>query len=264
MESTNSPTSLALEYGLRVVRRRAWLIVMFLAVTTVAAFGFSATRTKEYTATAALLFKDESVAQQASGDPIISNNDPQGTRNTNLLLVQLSNGVAQRTAAQLRAGLTANDVMSAVTASDQDQSNIVTVSATWPNPVLAARIANTFANAFIEEKLTSDQATIQSAIALINQQYSALSPAQQAGARGQSLTDHLESLKVLKVLQANEQLYQAATVPTSPSSPKTLRNTIVGALLGLLLGLGLAVLLDRMDRTLREPEDVEADRKSVV
>jgi hypothetical protein len=48
-----------------------------------------------------------------------------------------------------------------------------------------------------------------------------------------------------------------AAVPTGPSSPQTKRNTVLGALLGLLLGLGVAFLLERFDRRIREPRDLE-------
>ena len=46
--------------------------------------------------------------------------------------------------------------------------------------------------------------------------------------------------------------------PASPSSPKTARNTLLGAVLGLFIGLGLAFVLERLDRRIRGPEDLEA------
>jgi polysaccharide biosynthesis transport protein len=52
------------------------------------------------------------------------------------------------------------------------------------------------------------------------------------------------------------ELLQAADAPTSPSSPKTTRNIIMGAFLGLLLGVGLALLLDRLNSRVREPEEL--------
>ena len=55
----------------------------------------------------------------------------------------------------------------------------------------------------------------------------------------------------------NVEIAQAATVPTSPSSPKTSRNTALGLILGLLLGIGIAFLLERFDRRIREPKDLE-------
>jgi polysaccharide biosynthesis transport protein len=45
--------------------------------------------------------------------------------------------------------------------------------------------------------------------------------------------------------------------PTSPSSPKTSRNTLIGGVLGLLVGLGLAFALERLDRRIKGPEDLE-------
>ncbi len=45
-------------------------------------------------------------------------------------------------------------------------------------------------------------------------------------------------------------------VPSFPSSPKTLRNVAVGLFLGLLTGCGLAVARRRLDRSVKDPDDI--------
>ena len=59
------------------------------------------------------------------------------------------------------------------------------------------------------------------------------------------------------VQTGNAELVQAAEVPLTPSSPNKRRNAMMGVLVGLLLGIALAFLLDRLDRRLRDPKEVE-------
>lgn len=51
---------------------------------------------------------------------------------------------------------------------------------------------------------------------------------------------------------------QAADLNASPVSPNVSRNLALAAVLGLLLGLGVAVLRSRLDNTVKTPEDVRA------
>lgn len=45
-------------------------------------------------------------------------------------------------------------------------------------------------------------------------------------------------------------------VSDAPSSPQTARNVVLGALVGLLVGTGLAILRARLDRTVKNPDEV--------
>ena len=56
---------------------------------------------------------------------------------------------------------------------------------------------------------------------------------------------------------SNIQIMQRADLPILSSSPKTARNLLLGALVGLFLGVGLAFLLDYLDTKMRTPEHVE-------
>ncbi len=250
--------NLSIEQVLGVLRRRApWILLCCLLVAG-AAFGFSRHQTKKYTATASLVFNNNQLGQQVAGLPVANSNNQQAQQSTNVKLVQLGD-MAAKTASLLGQGLTKEKVSTDLSVSAQGESNIVNVAATAITPALAADIANTYTSQFVSEQQRSNHAYYAAALALVNKQLAVLSPRERAGTAGLALQDRAQSLGVLAELRnGNVEVAQAATIPTSPSSPKTSRNTILGAMLGLLLGLGLAFLLERLDRRIREPKDLEA------
>jgi polysaccharide biosynthesis transport protein len=250
-------TTLSLEQVLGILRRRAPWILLCLVVVAGAAFGFSKHQPKQYTAKTSLVFNNQQLGQQVAGLPVVGSSNQQAQQNTNLKLVQLGD-MAAKTAIVLGQGLTAEKVRESLSVSAQGESNIVDISAVASSPMLAAAVANTYTNQFVKEQQSSNHQYYSSALALVNKQLAALSPRQRAGTAGLALQDRAQSLGVLAELKSgNVQVAQAATAPTSPSSPKVARNTALGAMLGLLLGLGVAFLLERFDRRIREPKDLE-------
>ena len=249
--------NLSIEQVLGVFRRRAlWIVVCFVLVAG-AAYGFSRHQTKEYTATTSLVFNNNQLSQQVAGLQAVSSNNQQAQQDTNLRLVQLGD-MAEKTARRLGQGLTKDEVSKDLSVSAQGESNIVNVAATTTSPALAAGIANTYTNLFVEEQQNSNHKYYASALALVEKQLRALSRKEKTGTAGLALQDRAQSLGVLAELRnGNVQVAQPASIPTSPSSPKVTRNTILGGVLGFLLGLGLAFLLERLDRRIREPDDLE-------
>jgi len=254
----NELTNLSLDRVLGILRRRApWILLCFVVVAG-AVYAFSKHQTKKYTATAALVFNNNQQAQQVAGLQAVSSNNQQAQQSTNINLVQLGD-MAEKTAQLLGHGLTEEEVSGALSMSAKGESNIVNVAATASSPALAADIANTYTNQFVKEQQNSNHAYYASALTLVNKQLAALSAKERVGTAGLALQDRAQSLGVLTELRnGNVQVAQAARVPKSPSSPKVARNTILGAMAGLLLGLGLALRLERLDRRIREPRDLEA------
>jgi capsular exopolysaccharide synthesis family protein len=248
-----------IERALGVVRRRGLWIVLCFVLVTGAAYGFSKRQTKKYTATASLVFNNSQVNQQAAGLQAINGGGSQvPQQQTNVKLVELGD-MAEKTAAYLGHGLTKEGVHEALSVSAQGESNIVDVSATATSPTLAANIANLYTTRFVTEQQNSNHVYYASALRLVERQLKALTPKQKLSPSGIALAGRAQSLGVLAELHnGNVEIAQTATIPTSPSSPKTSRNTALGAILGLLLGLGIVFLLERFDRRIREPKDLES------
>jgi capsular polysaccharide biosynthesis protein len=52
-------------------------------------------------------------------------------------------------------------------------------------------------------------------------------------------------------------VWEKAEVPGTPASPQPLRNGLLAAVFGLMLGIGLALLMEYLDYSWRSPEEVE-------
>jgi polysaccharide biosynthesis transport protein len=257
MNAKDGTQAFGLEQALSILRRRAPLIALCFVLVAGSAFVFSKQKTKLYTATASLVFDNNQLNQQVAGLAAVNNNTQQSQQSTNVKLVELGD-TADRTAALLHAGLTGAQIKGDLSVGAQGESNIVDVSATAASPLLATNIANTYTAQFVKEQQNASHRYFSSALALVNKQLAALSASERIGPEGLALQDRAQSLEILAELQSgNAQIAQVAAIPTSPSSPKVLRNTILGGLLGLLLGVGLAFLLERLDRRIKEPDDLE-------
>ncbi len=250
----------SLERILGVVRRRLPLIVLCVVVAAGAAFVLSKRQTKKYTATASLVFSDNSLNQQIAGLSSSSTNSASlaAKQASDLELVR-GGDMAAQTAIVLRHGLTPAKVAGSLSIGSQGESGVVTVAATTPSPVLSAAIANTYSDQFVKEQKSANRTYFKSALALVRKQLAALSPQQRIGPDGLQLQNRVQSLSLLSELDpSNVQVAQQAIAPAGPSSPKTSRNTALGLFLGLLIGLVLAFVLERLDRRVKEPEDLEA------
>ncbi|HTU14851.1 MAG TPA: polysaccharide biosynthesis tyrosine autokinase [Solirubrobacterales bacterium] len=254
----NSPKSRGFNDLLGVLRRRVLVILGCVVLVAGAALGFSLLQTKEYSATASLLFRDPGFDQRLFGSQAFNSTDPVREAATNLNLVSLD-AVADLTADELAIpDLSGDDVSDMIMVETQGASDVVSVTATDPDPEAAALIANTFAESYVKFRREADRKKINDAIALVEREYATLDGGARESDEGQTLQKQVGRLQALGALQTgNAEIVQTAEEPDSPSIPKTGRNVSVGIVLGLLLGIATALLMERFDRRLREPSDLE-------
>ena len=240
------------------LRRRLWLLGVCLLGAAAIALAVSELQTRAYTATTSLLFSNTQLSQQIAGlQAVTPSSTQQSLQDTDVGLAEVGD-MATKTARRLHHGLTWKSVTHAITVAAQGDTNLVTISAGSSSARLAAQIANTYSAIFVAEQESAGHAYYAAALSAVQKQLAQLSPAERSGAQGVVLADRAVALATLGSLPSgNVQIAAYARIPTSPSSPKILRNTLAGALLGLLLGLALVLWVERTDQRLRDPGELE-------
>jgi receptor protein-tyrosine kinase len=231
-----------------VSARRNWLLLSICVVLVpAAALFYSLLQTTEYTAEATVLFTDD-----------VSETDPERVAATILQLGSLEQISAQTATTLSRTGYTPTEIGDKVEAEPAGMSDLIGISATDPEPETAALIANGFADQFIVFRRNANRERILESRALVQAEIEQLTPEEQESPAGQALAERERELGVRAAVETGDaQVVQEATVPESPSSPKTKLNLALGLLLGAVLGIGVALLRDQLDRSLKEAEEVE-------
>jgi capsular polysaccharide biosynthesis protein len=104
--------------------------------------------------------------------------------------------------------------------------------------------------------LTIEQMETSQLILLSYKDTDPLRAEQIVNAVGQVSTERISASSVsASNIEAN--VIERALVPDAPVSPKPLRNGLLAAVFGLMLGIGLALLMEYLDYSWRSPEEVE-------
>ena len=71
----------------------------------------------------------------------------------------------------------------------------------------------------------------------------------------------LQSFENIRLAEAqstsNIVVVEAASQPLTPIRPRTLQNTLLGALVGLMLSVGVVFLIEYLDDRIRSPEQID-------
>jgi tyrosine-protein kinase len=161
-------------------------------------------------------------------------------------------------AVRTRLGVSSRDeLLAAITVAPQEQSNIVTVEASANSPERAAAIANAFAFAVRAERTRVFQAELRDVVARLESRLAKLPPGSRDVGEARALGDRLGALRGL--LGSNDptlQVTSRAVVPTDPSWPRPILSLAVALLLGLVLGVGVAIALELVNPLVLRDEDV--------
>jgi capsular polysaccharide biosynthesis protein/Mrp family chromosome partitioning ATPase len=265
--------------GLVDVARRRWrVLILGLATGLLLAVAYAHQQPSEYVSTASVLVGASSAvdaAQPANGQGL---NGPVNLA-TEALLVK-SFPVVQRARDVLGDEMSLEDLRAAVSADVPTDSSVLQISFTWPSAENAQRGAHAFALAYLvnrqelgtttlEDQVSSVQARMDDVRKLLETAAAAVAAAPPnsadaaiANASVDLYRNQLATLtRVLGDLQATSvssgRLIVDASRPSAPTGPSLPVLVAAGALLGLLLGIAVALLRERTDRRIRTADDVE-------
>lgn len=280
LESAAQTTdSTVLDY-LRIVRRRAWLVVVAALASTAMATVVSAQATRIYAARADILVTgaDESVFGR---DGLVVA-DP--TQIETQVQVLRSRSVAREVAAGL--GPRASQVAS-VGVSSLGRTRVIRVEVESADRTVARDAATSYATVYVEQRRTAavnsslaiaDQVArklqetknlLNSLDARLGQLRSARVPNEaeiqnletqrsSAAAQYSAFQQKLDQVQVdVPLRTGGVELLTEAALPTTPVRPAPIRTGVLAFMLGLIVGVGAVFVFDFLDDTVRSPTEVE-------
>ena len=260
---------------LSILWPRKSLIIALALVCSGAALLYTSSVDKVYTSEAEVLVDLSST----SVDPPSTGTTAASMMQTEAV-VATSTGVAQQAAAQLDSGETANQLLERVAVEVNPDTNILNITARGATPGAAQELASAFANSYLDHRqdstrnrLTADAEAIQTQIDDLNDEIAGLNEdieasvddAQRSTLEGQvaSLGEQVGLLQERLIdtgpatnLYAGE-VIRTADRQSEPVSASPVRMAGLGLVGGLLLGLALAFVEERMRDRLRRRADLE-------
>jgi capsular exopolysaccharide synthesis family protein len=234
-----------------LIRRRKWLLLAIVVVIPTAVYFVSSRLPKTYEAKATV-----KVLPTGAMSSVFSGITPKAEIVEVPTLIRTT--VVTRRAARLlnRPPSAGKGLLGHVTVGpanpNESGGNFLAVTATAADSNEAADIANAFALALKQVRTTTAVAEINHTIRTLEAQTES-----SKGSEG-SLAKEFQQLRLLKASQSNTtQIVEEASPPATPTSPRPKRNAVMALILSLLIAAALAPLLDRFDRRIREPGELE-------
>jgi len=243
-------TEFDLQKVLRVLWRRKWIVVGTVVVVTVAAFLIKQTTTpQEYRANAVVAVNPQTVNQSLSDNPT-----PAVGALAPVARIIVTTRFARLAARGLKPSADPHVLREQIKVRENDEAGVLTITASANSPKRAADIANAYGRVTVRDREYAARQTVDLAIKQLQGQLARLeSPAERL-----QLSRQLQRLRALRAGQnANAQLLEPA-FRGEPIDRKVSKFTLTAFMISILVGLALALLVDRLDRRIRSEQELES------
>lgn len=249
---------------LALLRRQALVVAAFTIAFGGAAFGLSAAQEPSYESQAAVQFND--IALEAGlttsldlPSGIVSPFVESASEAEEITSIETARQVQKR----IDTDVSADSLRGAITTNVGAQTGFLELTAEWNDAEFAAEVVNAFAEVSVEDENNQLERALETSIENLKPIANRKLSDSDAGtvnlevfnARNQiGAVSSLKNLVEEGVVNAAE-VSRRGEVPDGASSPQTSRNTILGLIVGLSLGLIAAFVRDSLDRKIRSTTD---------
>jgi succinoglycan biosynthesis transport protein ExoP len=258
--TTESGAGPTLRSYTRLLRRRRWWIGALTLLGVAAGIGAPFTQARQYTATTQILV-------QSAGLTELDQAPQQVTAIEVQTMLQLVASASVREAVRRKIGSAPP-----VRATQVAQTDIIAITAVAAAGTAAARIANAYADQFVQSERASairsalsSETAVRSEIATASREIRVLRAQARSATKVTAVVNQQAVLEVqLSQLELNSAsqtspvtVVTPAEAPLSPSSPRPTQEAILGLVAGLILGLAAAFLLETLDDAVSTKETAE-------
>ncbi len=267
----------------KLLRSRAWIVLLGALVTGVTAFFVSQLQTPIYATASTLLVDAAPDLNRTNNNSSIIASERLARTYTELLT---TNPVLEQTIEELGLPIEARALRGRVNVAVVRDTQLITLTVQHPDPHLASLLANAIPEVFrrqnaelqsnrfetsklnfgeqlrlLDSQIDITQAQIDELENTEVNQAALLRLQTELGQYRESYANTLQGLEQIRLTESqstsNVVIVEKAQTPTRPVRPRTRQNTIVAVLLGTLLASGLVFLLEQLDDSIRSPEQLE-------
>jgi non-specific protein-tyrosine kinase len=244
-------------YG-RVVRRRAWIVILVAVLVPLVTIGLSRLQDPVYEASAKVLISRENLAATLGSVPdTLASSDPVRFMQTQAGLARTTQVARSTLESTNPSGLTPEAFLGVSSVHPETDSDLLVFSTQAPVSKDAVALANAYARSYTQYRNELETAPLRRALTSVTIRIDKLrGTGQSNSAFFSALLDKQQQLQTIQALKTDSATLVQPAVAAAKIQPQTAKRAQLALVFGLLLGLGLAFLIEASDRRLRSPDDI--------